>query len=434
MILLNASALKKCHLKKIVASCFFIHFVFFGTCQSANVFLERDFWKKDPGIEKIDSLIALGNDITELNNYKFDPICWAILEKVNNSTIQYLLSIKGNEVNKKTHDGRTYIFWAAYKNNVDLMNYLIEKGANLDIIDSHGYSLMNFSATTGQLNFKIYDICLEQGADINNQFNNDGANPFLLLMPYVKQPNQLTYFLEKGLSINSIDKYGNNAFSYACKTGNLTMMNYLLDKGIDPNANNGNSVIFACKGTRKSSNSIQVFQFLDSLKVNMLAKNQENQNALHLLSYRSKDKGIIDFFVGKGLSVNALDLDGNSPLSNSVKRNTTEMISYFITNGGDVSYIDKKGNTLVHLAVNRSDQEVIQLLHDQSCDLNIYNDDGLTPLHLAVMKSNDDQLIKFLISSGAKQHLKTSFGESVYELAIENELLKEAKVNIEFLK
>ena len=57
-----------------------------------------------------------------------------------------------------------------------MMQYFLDNGAKTDIIDSHGYSLMNFAAATGQLNTKIYNFCLEHGADPSKERNHDGAN------------------------------------------------------------------------------------------------------------------------------------------------------------------------------------------------------------------------------------------------------------------
>ena len=85
-------------MKNIIIYIVLMFLIFTNFSQEKNVFLDRKFWKQNPSIEKIDSCIDLGNDISELNNYKFDPICWAILEEVKNTTIQYLLSKKGNRI------------------------------------------------------------------------------------------------------------------------------------------------------------------------------------------------------------------------------------------------------------------------------------------------------------------------------------------------
>ena len=131
--------------------------------QNENVFIDRTYWKTNPSIKNIDQKISEGHDISALSWSSFDAVSYALLEKVDNRTIEYLLTKQGNGVNKLTHDGRSYIFWAAYKDNLEIMELLLNLGADTSIIDSHGYSLINFAATTGQLNTKLYDFCIKNG-------------------------------------------------------------------------------------------------------------------------------------------------------------------------------------------------------------------------------------------------------------------------------
>jgi ankyrin repeat protein len=67
-------------------------------------------------------------------------------------------------------------------------------------------------------------------------------------------------------------------------------------------------------------------------------------------------------------------------------------------------------------------------------DVNAKNKEGMTALHLAAMKAKDTETLKYLISIGAKKEVKTEFDETSYDLASENELLKQNKSSIEFLK
>ena len=66
--------------------------------------------------------------------------------------------------------------------------------------------------------------------------------------------------------------------------------------------------------------------------------------------------------------------------------------------------------------------------------MNAKNQDGLTALHQAAMTAKDDKILKYLLSNGADKSIKTDFGESVYALAAENELLKKNNIDIQFLK
>jgi len=106
--------------------------------KSSNPFLDRDFWETKPSIEKIEATQKEGHSLTEANGGGFDATTFAIFSGNSLETIAFLLS-QGNDVNKRTHDSRTYVFWAASRGNLEAVKYLVEKGSKLDLVDSHGY-------------------------------------------------------------------------------------------------------------------------------------------------------------------------------------------------------------------------------------------------------------------------------------------------------
>ena len=92
------------------------------------------------------------------------------------------------------------------------------------------------------------------------------------------------------------------------------------------------------------------------------------------------------------------------------------------------------GDSLIHLAVKKGDLGLIKWLEQFKLKINIKNKEGYTALHLAAMKSKDDQILKYLLSKGADKTIETDFGETVMDLAVENELLEKNKINLTFLK
>lgn len=477
---------------------------FYSKAQDSNIFLNRDFWKKNPSIKIINQKIEEGNNVTALNSNAFDGVVYALLEEVDNETIKYLLTKEGNGVNKKTHDGRTYIFWAAYKSNIEIMKYLFKNGAKTNLIDSHGYTFMNFAASTGVIDQNIYEYAMQIGADITTEKNHNGANALLLIAPYAKDFKLINYFVSKGASLEDKDNFGNGFFEYAAKGGNMLFLKEIVKKGIKPNEN---AMVFATQGLRGKKNTLALYQFLDNKGVKANVIDGKGRNPLHYIAYNNKDLETYKFFIEKGVAVNLQDNGGDSPFMNTansntlkvveflskfvtdinqkdengrsalamaVNKNTNDVIKFLLDKGANINTLDAKGNslsyyllnnyrskntkdfeeklqllqekglivnktqyqnnTLLHLATKRNNLQLLQRLSSFNIDVNAENNDGLTALQIAAMQGKDTKIIKYLLSIGADKNVKTDFEETVYDLAAENEILKQHSVNLSFLK
>lgn len=400
-----------------------------------NVLVERSYWKKAPTLEQVKADIDKGNDPAAFNAHTFDAVTWAILEEASDEIIWFLLEQPGNDVNKRSHDGRTPIFWAAYKDNVSLMNALITKGAKTDLIDSHGYSLVNFAASTGQTNLEIYDLCLKHGADFTKERNKDGANPILLIIPHVKDPATIDYFREHGVSIETIDNEGNNAFTYAAKSGNIAMMEFALQAGLNARANNDAAILFAAKGTRSGKVSLETFEYLKKQGLSLEAKDKKGRNALYYLAAKSDDIDLLTYLIQGGLKPDDKDSEGNCALLQAASYNSGKILHLLTENTKNPLVTNANGENAVHLAVVHQNMETLKMaLLELNMPMNATTNEGLTPLHLATMKAKDDTMLLFLIANGADISIETEFGETAYDLATENELLKENNINLDFLK
>jgi len=338
-----------------------------------NVFLDRAYWKSKPIVAVVTSEIAKGNNATQLNSNAFDATVYAILEDAPEETIHFLLDQKGNEVNKITHDGRTYIFWAAYKGNVKLMQYLFDKGAKTDLQDDHGYTPLNFAAANGQANTQVYDFMLSKGADLKKDLDHNGANALLLAASGDKDFTRINYFVAKGLDIKSTDANGNTAFNYAAKTGDIEHLKALLQKGVKPT---DNAMIMASVGTRNASNLLELYTFLESLKIkpNTIGKNGEN--ALHAIVRKEKQTEIINYFLSKGVDVNQPDNDGNTAFMNAAASANAETVELLSKSLKDINQKNKKGASALALAIKSNFPEVVQLLLQKGADVNTEDANG----------------------------------------------------------
>jgi len=472
--------------------------------QAQNSFHDRSFWKTNPTVSDVESKIKEGSDVKQLNRWGFDAVTYALLENVNDETMFHLLSKDGNDVNKLTHDGRTYIFWAAYKNNVNIVKYLLDKGAKTDVIDDKGYSIMNFMAVAGVDNTELYDLFIEKGGNILDK-TPKGANALLLFLPNAKDFNKASYFIDKGLKLESRDKKGNGVIEYTAQKGNQKMLDILIQKGLEyknPTSNNDNAMLFATLPARKGYNTLKFFRYLEGLGVEPNITNKQGQTPLHNLAYSNKDIESFNFFMEHGVDVNQVNEEGNTALMIAAKRNdldvieklvsrteninlsnskgytalttglgnTLEVVKLLIDKGAKTDIIDSDGqylgyhlfktynskkekaffdklellekhglkidhniknmNTLYHLAAEKQDVRMLEIIAKYNFDINAKNKAGLTALQQAVMTSTDLDVVKALIRMGADMKVKTEFGETLYDLAKENEALKDIDISL----
>ena len=198
--------------------------------QQKNVFWDRNFWNEHTTIAQVVTEIKNGNSPSELNEAAFDAPSLAILGKVPTPTAIYLIEQQGNGVHKTTHDGRTYLFWAASQGNVELIHYLLEQGSDIHAKDSKGYTPITFAALFGVTNPKLYEAFFRAGIDPKATYE-QGETLLMKVVPFDDNKLSLTHYLvEKGLKINQKSLSGATLFDYAAKKGNIDLLKTLRKK------------------------------------------------------------------------------------------------------------------------------------------------------------------------------------------------------------
>jgi ankyrin repeat protein len=399
-----------------------------------NVFLNTPFWKTMPNEAAVKAEVDKGNDPTEMNRSSFDPVVLAINAGAPNESIKYLLTFKGNDVNKITHDGRTYLIWASQRGNAEMVEYLLGKGAKVDVLDSRGYNAVNFAASGGQRNTKVYDLLIANGANLQKDLTPEGANALLLAVASDKDFTLTNYFISKGLSLNSTDLAGNTAFSYVARSGNIELLKVLLVKGVKYN---DNAIIMASQtgGRAGTPIGLEMFEYLESLKLNPVTVNANGENALHFIARRPKQDTLIRYFLSKGVDVNKADNDGNTPFMLAAASNreiaTLNLLAPSVKN---INQVNKKGASALSLAVRNNSPEVVALLLEKGADVKVKDAAGDNMAAYLVQSYNGargsadfDTKIKLLSDKGFDITKPQDNGNTLFHLAI-------AKNDLAFLK
>ena len=153
---------------------------------------------------------------------------------------------------------------------------------------------------------------------------------------------------------------------------------------------------------------------------------------------------IVKYLIDNGANTKIIDKNGENligALIESYKLNKPNEKSTFddkvlIFDKYNISLksIDNKGNTALHYAVISQNLDLIKKVLQWGIDINKVNENGETALIKAAMLVNDTNILEYLISKGANKKITTEFGETAFDLANENEKLKQKGLSLDFLK
>lgn len=418
-----------------------------------NTLLDGSFWKNNPNIETVKAEIAKGNSPSQQNPGFFDPVVMAINNNTSTDVIKYMIEQKGNTVDKKTHHSRTYLQWAAASGNIDIVDYLLAKGSDINYKDSHGSSVIVYAAEAGNSNTKVFDALIKAGADVKSK-NEDGATLMMLSIAGDNDLKLVDYFTSKGLSIKDKDNYGRTLADYAARLGNLEIVKKLVTKGIKPT---DQALFFATMGSRTKQNGLEVYQNLvDQYKLNPKTLSPNGATILHNL-VRRPNMEVVNYFLAKGVNPAIADKDGNTILMMAAQGKDTKLVdlllskakniaatnnkgenalmlataygsadivSTLIKNGADVNTKDKSGNNVAYYLINsfkpneasEDFNTKLNLLQKAGLDFKATQQHGTTLLHLAVEK-NDAALIKKLVDLGININAQDEDGNTALHKA-----------------
>ncbi|MFH7000772.1 ankyrin repeat domain-containing protein [Flavobacterium bizetiae] len=360
-------------MKKNIFISFTLIATLFVSAQQKNILLEQSFWKNAPDVTAVKAEIAKGNNPAEANANAFDVVVIAINNDAPLASIKFLLDQPGNPLNKSTHDNRIYLHWAAYRGNTELVEYLIAKGSDVNFEDSHGTTPLVFAAGNGLLNQGVSEAFFKAGIDPKKKYS-DGANLLLLAIPFDKDLTFSDYLITKGLSLKDVDANGNTAFDYAARTGNVTLLKKLKEKGVK---HTDNALLIATQGTRRETTPLETYKYLvEEVKIKPVFVNKSGNNVLHLLASKPNQTDIINYFLVKGVDANKVNNDGNTSFMISAGARENGVLELLLPKAKNIKLQNLKGESALTMAVRSGTPEAVALLLNKGADVNVKDKDG----------------------------------------------------------
>lgn len=363
---------------------------------------------------------------------------------------------KGASVNYETESGTFALNTAASFGHVDIIEYLLSIGANINSIDkekftplgraivSENYKAAEFLMSKGantlgdrgikieKLNMVLWKACTERGslqearmaidagADVNTR-NSEQSSPLISAASW-GHANIVEYLLSQGAEINFIDKNGWSALGEAFRSGKQEAADILIK--------NGASTIGNKKILCSQTSSIEVLNEilrgacakggkLDLVKMAFDAgaevnSTHSNGNSALILAASWGHVDIVKYLLSQGAKIDAADINGNTPLKLALQNNHLDVADLLLINGASPGVItsnlspDAKRllssyslNNALKIACRNGNINEVDSLIKQGADINRpLDENGATALHITAEGSNYP-FMDYLISKGA---------------------------------
>lgn len=146
--------------------------------------------------------------------------------------VKHYLEQDRSLIHLKDSMGRTPLFPAVLGGNEDIVRFLIDSGADVNIQEKiAGTTPLYYAAVKGHKN--IMDVLLTNGANINQEIGFAGnEKPFLNeILEHSASPESISFLVSNGANINVADKMGYTPLHLAAGYGRSDIVKILIDNG-----------------------------------------------------------------------------------------------------------------------------------------------------------------------------------------------------------
>ncbi|KAF2877210.1 hypothetical protein BDV95DRAFT_663982 [Massariosphaeria phaeospora] len=250
--------------------------------------------------------------------------------------------------------GRVPLFYAAFGGHYSTVQYLIDRGANVNAADSIGQTALHISCALNHGQIAL--LLLESGANMNKASSAEGTGTVSMLCKTFAPDEDDEYKLSpEAFKINSTG----TPLHLATEFGATSCVRVLLKFKIDINAMDvyGQTALHRVASEDSESHEL-ICALLINGGANILLRNREGKLPIHVaVSYTSLDNEtleILKMFIDGACPVAILTSTtpgfpgGVTPLQLACKSGHAIMCQYLYEKGANVHHRDNSGRTALH--------------------------------------------------------------------------------------
>ncbi|KAL4724248.1 hypothetical protein ACLX1H_008861 [Fusarium chlamydosporum] len=265
--------------------------------------------------------------------------------------------------------------WAVKNNHVQLVQQLLEQGADFSQQDANGYDSL-YTAAAWSSSQEVLQLLINAGASIEARCS--GEYDFTALHRAISSGNSVgaQTLVSRGAVVDSHSADNRLPLHIAASEGFVEGIQILLDAGADIES---------------------------QLDAGWTALTYASSSG-HLEAAR--------LLIDRGAIICLRGVDGETPLLEAAYRGRSDVLRELINLGADLKDTDNCGRTALHrTAMKYSSTATAQILFDKGLDIEARDEAGRTSLSTSVVY-NDIEMARFLLKNGANIETKTDDGET----------------------
>jgi len=389
-------------------------------------------------LENINLLLRSGANIHATDSQERSLLFYTV-----NAEVCLKLLQEGVEIERQDENGRTALFDAVEKGNLELVDLLLRSGANIHATDSQGRSLLFYAVNAevcakllkegvelkrrdnqektalfnavARENLKLIDLLLKSGADINATDLHGKNVLFYTAESKWRDRRVVDLLLESGANVDATDSDGKPVLFYAVNFGCVDTIHQLLTAGIEVEGRKRK------EPTTASSETMQYDRF-ELLNALLEANTSVRPDYLSYLVDNPKSVEYLKEFllVGRLIRTEVSSTGTNTHLisyhrilaellHHAIWRNAHSAVEFLLRIGVDLETRNKAGETALIAASWARNTVMVKDLISRGADMEAKDNLGETALHKAISNGNV-QLVKWLVENGTNIDAKDSVG------------------------
>lgn len=366
-------------------------------------------------LDRVKTLIQEGHQVNQLELY-LNPHTPLILA-IQNDHIQVIevLIEKGADVNLPSISGVAPLHFAVWRGNIEACRRLVEAGADIRKNTRTGWTPLHYAARHGRL--EIISYLLEAGCDIDAK-TTKGITPLHLAFELTSStvPRHL---IDLGADVLIPDDEKVSIFEKACRMRSLQMVKIILSR-VPPEWGKYRKQILD-KGLYQAF--VQDFVELERFLIEQGADLDMRTNERYTLLQFSAEYGFEDsvaLLLENGADVNSrTDVARWTSLHFACLNAHLGVVRMLCEHGADIDALEGMNRTPLHLAAMSGDVSVVSELVRRGADTSLQDWDGNTPLHHAVTAGKGGMLQQLVRVASTDLDLDNALGRTPFQTAMD---------------